>query len=56
MKKPSSERAGEGCSQAVVPAQAVFERVFREERQSELTLVRENSKPVGSGSIIYASF
>jgi hypothetical protein len=48
--------AGEGYCQAVVPVQAVFERVFREELQSELTLVREHSNPVGSAEIIYAFF
>jgi hypothetical protein len=35
--------------QAVVPGQTVFARASREELQNELTLVRENSKPVGSG-------
>jgi hypothetical protein len=45
--------AGEEYCQAVVPGQAVFARVYREELQNGLTLVRENSKPVGSVSIIY---
>ena len=40
---------GEEYCQAVVPERAVFARVFREEPQSESTLVREHSKPVGSG-------
>jgi hypothetical protein len=39
---------GEGYCQAGVPARAVFARVFREEQRNELTLVRENSMPVGS--------
>ena len=43
--------AGEGYCQAVVPAPAVFARVSREEQQSESTLVREHSMPVGSGRV-----
>ena len=47
---------GEGYCQAGVPKQAVFARVFREELQSELTLVREHSMLVGSGAITYITF
>ena len=43
--------AGEGYCQAGVPAQAVFARASREEPQSESTLVRANSMPVGSGRL-----
>jgi hypothetical protein len=39
---------GEEYCQAVVPVRAVFERVSREEQRNESTLVRENSKLVGS--------
>jgi len=42
--------------QAVVPGQAAFARVYREGQQNELTLVRENSNPVGSAEIIYVDF
>ena len=40
----------EDC-QAVVPVQAVCARVSRVEQRNELTLVRESSKPVGSGRL-----
>ena len=39
---------GEGYCPAGVPVQAVFARASREELQSESTLVREHSMPVGS--------
>lgn len=42
----------EDC-QAGVPVQAVFARAFRVEQQSESTLVREHSNPVGSAETIY---
>jgi hypothetical protein len=45
---------GEEDCQAGVPVQAVFVRASREEQQSESTLVREHSMPVGSLEIIYA--
>ena len=43
-------RGGEGgYCQAVVPVQVVCTGACRVEQQSGLTLVREHSKPVGSG-------
>jgi hypothetical protein len=42
---------GEEFCQAVVPVQAVFARASRVEQQSESTLVREHSTPVGSGRV-----
>ena len=42
---------GEGYCQAGVPAQAVFARVSREERQSVSTLVRARPMAVGSGRV-----
>jgi hypothetical protein len=47
---------GEEYFQAVVPVQAVLERVSREEQRNESTLVRETSMPVGSAEIIYVDF
>jgi hypothetical protein len=42
---------GEEYCRAGVPAQAVFGTTYREEQQNELTLVREDSMPVGSGRV-----
>ena len=43
--------AGEEDCHAVVPMQAIVARACHVEQQSESTLVREHSMPVGSGRV-----